>query len=101
MLTQDEIQRIERIQFKGLKLDGLTSEQRVAKIQSRVRSRILMLVFNVLMIVLFMYSTQNGLSRLDGGWSIAVMIVFSVNTGLYLHQLSQLKRVKAHFNVTG
>jgi hypothetical protein len=97
MMTSEELERIERIQFKGLRLGTLTHGERSGKIRSRMRSRMLMLAFNVLMIVLFTYSSQSGLSRLDGGWSIAVFVVFSVNTGLYLYQITQLRRLSAYF----
>lgn len=90
-------QRIERTLFRGIYLDDLHPERAISTVKAKRRSRIAMLWFNVLAILLFSYSVQSGLSNLPRPWLIVLVVVFSLNVMLIGWQISQLRQLLDHY----
>lgn len=93
---KERIEQYERVQFRGVSLSELQPEKRTELISKRRRNRIIMMILNVLLMIFFGYSIYAGLTQLSQTWLTVIGIVFSVNIGLYLYQLHQLKEVQ-HF----
>ena len=90
-------QRIERIVFRGLLLDDLHPENLFNAIRAKSRSRIAMLSFNVLAILLFTYSLTSGLSNLSEDWLIVLGVVFSINILYIGWQIIELRRLLHYY----
>lgn len=91
---KERIEQYERVQFRGVSLSELQPEKRTELISKRRTNRIIMMILNVLLMIFFGFSVYAGLTQLSQTWMTVIGAVFSVNIGLYLYQLHQLKEVQ-------
>lgn len=94
---KDQIERIERAQFRGRSLAGIDAQQRMNLIGKRRQNRVIMMILNVLLMFFFGYSVYAGMTQLSQTWLTVLGVVFSVNIGLYLYQLHQLNELRRFY----
>lgn len=89
-MDQEKVERYHRVFLRNTPVDA-SKDEKLEALQKK-RSRIItMFVLNVFAVALFGYSYYAGISSLSRNVMIAIGVLFTLNIGLMVMQLNQVK----------